>query len=542
MNEQTDSQLLRAYAQSRSEAAFGELVRRQVDFVYSAALRMVCDPHLAEDVTQGVFIALAKNAKGLVDRPVLSGWLHRTAQNIAAKTVRSSERRRAREQEAAAMSELLSAESDIPWEHIAPHLDAALGELSEPDRDVLLLRYFERRSAREIGATLGISDEAAQKRVNRAVERLRDVFAKRGVTIGASGLVILISANAVQSAPVGLALAISTAAFIAGATSITTATATQAITMTTLQKTIVAAALAVAVGAGIYEAKQAADARAQARTFQRQQAALADQVGQLQKERDEATNRLAAIGNEAVRAKADTGELLKLRGEVGRLRNELAQKKGNSTTEPIAFAGKELNRLMMAKQKAAWTNDALEEIEKMKEKLGLSAEQERAIRQIWLANIDPKAELMVAQTEGADHDGWKKQFEKLYGEEEQAIKAVLDSNQQAAYKQLKKDEDKREAETQAKDEAYRMRGPLGLTAEQTRQVTSILLGLSRQKGGLSDLTDREEVESRLRALASVLTPAQQEIYRQTKLKEIERETELMELFKKGVIPLDVDGL
>ena len=234
---------MRDYAERRSEAAFAELVRRHVDFVYSAALRMVRDAHLAEDVTQGVFVALAQNARQLTDRPVLSGWLHRTAQNLAAKAVRTDVRRRAREQEAAAMNELLSAEPDAVWEHIAPHLDAALGELSEPDRDALLLRYFERKSAREMAQTLGISDDAAQKRVSRAVERLREFFAKRGVTVGASGLVVVISANAVQAAPVGLAVTISTAAALAGTTIATTATATatKAIAMTTLQKTLITA-------------------------------------------------------------------------------------------------------------------------------------------------------------------------------------------------------------------------------------------------------------------------------------------------------------
>src|SRR5947207_9176897 len=101
---------------------------------------MVCDSHLAEDVTQGVFVALAKNAAQLTDRPVLSGWLHRTAQNIAAQTVRTDVRRRAREQEAAAMNEMLASEPNALWEHIAPQLDAALGDLNEPDRDAVTLR------------------------------------------------------------------------------------------------------------------------------------------------------------------------------------------------------------------------------------------------------------------------------------------------------------------------------------------------------------------------------------------------------------------
>src|ERR1035441_8843788 len=137
------------------------------------------------------------------------------------------------------MNELLSAEYDVNWENIATHLDAGLGELDEADRDALLLRYFERKSASEMAQTLGISDEAAQKRVNRAVERLREFFAKRGVTVGASGLVVVISANAVQAAPAGLAPTISSAAIVAGTTlAATTVTATKAIGMTALQKAL----------------------------------------------------------------------------------------------------------------------------------------------------------------------------------------------------------------------------------------------------------------------------------------------------------------
>src|SRR5215468_7348793 len=175
MDDRLDSQLLRAYAQERSESAFAELVRRHVDLVYSAALRMVCDSHLAEDVTQNAFVALAKSAVQLADRPTLAGWLHRTAQNIAAQTVRTDVRRRAREQEASAMSEQISTSPDVWWEQIEPHLDAALGELADADRDAVVLRYFQTKSAAEIATLLGVSDDAAQKRVSRAVEKLREV-------------------------------------------------------------------------------------------------------------------------------------------------------------------------------------------------------------------------------------------------------------------------------------------------------------------------------------------------------------------------------
>jgi len=295
VNDQTDSELLRAYAGSRSESAFAELVRRYVDLVYSAALRMVCDSHLAEDVSQCVFAALAKNAGQLVERRVLSGWLHRTTQNIAAQTVRSEVRRRAREQEAAAMNELQ--ESNAIWEQISPHLDHGLGELNEPDRDALLLRYFEGKSAREMAQILGISDEAAQKRVSRAVERLREFFVRRGVTLSASGLVVVIAANAVQSAPVGLAVAISAVSVLAGAAlqTSTAIAATKVIAMTTLQKTVIGATLAVAVGTGVYEARQNSRLREQVQSLEQQQAPLSEQVQQLTRERDDAIKRLAIL-------------------------------------------------------------------------------------------------------------------------------------------------------------------------------------------------------------------------------------------------------
>lgn len=221
---------------------------------------MVRDAHSAEDVTQGVFVALSKNARQLINHPVLAGWLHRTAQNLAANTVRSEVRRRAREHEAAAMNELLSTEPDVVWEKIAPLLDAALGELSESDQDAVLLRYFQNKSAREMAPLLGTTEEAAQKRVSRAVDRVRELLAKRGVTLGAGGLVVVISANAVQAAPAGLAATISSA-IVATAITITatttTATAiTKAVAMTTLQKVLITTTVAVAVGTGIYQTRQ----------------------------------------------------------------------------------------------------------------------------------------------------------------------------------------------------------------------------------------------------------------------------------------------
>ena len=274
MNGPSDPQLLRDYAEQGAEAAFDELVRRHVDLVYSAALRMVRDPHLAEDVTQSVFLALSRNARQLTACPVLSGWLHRTTQNLAANMVRTEVRRRAREQKAVAMNEMISTEPDPAWEEVGPHLDSALGELGEADRDAVLLRYFEQKSAREMAQVLGTSEEAAQKRVNRAVERLRELFGRRGVAVGASGLAGLLSAHAVEAAPAGLALSITSSVPLAGAIVVPLATVTstsKTLLMTTLQKTLFTSALAAAIGVGIYEARQVYLLRGQIQTFHRQQ-------------------------------------------------------------------------------------------------------------------------------------------------------------------------------------------------------------------------------------------------------------------------------
>jgi len=314
VNSRTDKDLLRDYTGQQSESAFAELTRRYVDLVHSAALRMVRDAHLAQDVTQAVFVALAQNATRLVDRPVLAGWLHRTTQNLAANAVRSDVRRRIREQEAAAMNE--SSEPDASWEHIAPQLDAALGSLSETDRDALILRYFKGQSARQIAETLAVSDDAAQKRVNRAVERLRDFFAKRGVTLGASGLAI-ISANAVQAAPAALAATISTSAALAG----TLAIATHA-TMNWINAKAVAALVvsALAAGTGTYLVQER-----QATRLRTENQALVAAHRQSLHERDTALATVTARDQQLALAQKDNADLLRLRNEVATLRRQAGE-------------------------------------------------------------------------------------------------------------------------------------------------------------------------------------------------------------------------
>jgi RNA polymerase sigma factor (sigma-70 family) len=331
MHEKSDVQLLRDYAEDGHEAAFRELVTRHADFVFSAALRQVNSPDLAGDIAQGVFTDLAHKARTLAEQMPgsLAGWLHRSTRYAALNHLRDTRRRLANERQA--MEQLLiNSESAPDWERIRPVLDEALDSLGDEDREALLLRYFKNQDFRAVGLALGISDDTAQKRVSRAVERLREFFSKRNVTIGASGLVVLISANAIQAAPVGLAATISAAAILAG-TAVHTSTliaATKTIAMTTLQKTLITATLAVVAGAGIYEAHQAAQLQNQIQTLQQQQVPMAEQIQQLQSNFADATNRLANLLAENARLNANPHqlELLKLRSEVTILRNELVKR------------------------------------------------------------------------------------------------------------------------------------------------------------------------------------------------------------------------
>jgi RNA polymerase sigma factor (sigma-70 family) len=238
----TDAELLRSYASDHSETAFTELVQRYIDLVYSAASRETHgDQTLAEDITQAVFTELARKANNLESHPALSGWLYTCVRRMTANVRRANERRQIREQEACDMDQLLSSgSSNSIWVQIRPVLDDAMHELSEPDRTAVVLRFFEERSLKEVGIALGLSENAAHMRVDRALEKLRKLLAKRGVTSTASGLVAVLATGAVLSAPNGLA-----AKTIAG-TLATTAAASSTIGILTL---MTSAKLATILGA-----------------------------------------------------------------------------------------------------------------------------------------------------------------------------------------------------------------------------------------------------------------------------------------------------
>jgi RNA polymerase sigma factor (sigma-70 family) len=211
----TTNELLRRYVAERSEAAFAELVRQHIDLVYSAALRQVSgDAATAQDVTQAVFTELARNAPHLVKHRALTGWLYTSTRFLAAKTRRAEHRRQAREQEAHLMNQLLQpSESDLAWQEFRPLLDDVMHELDASDREAVLMRYFERQPLAEVGARLGLSENTARMRVERALDKLRAALARRGVTSTVAALGGALAERAVCAAPVELAGQVSHAAF-----------------------------------------------------------------------------------------------------------------------------------------------------------------------------------------------------------------------------------------------------------------------------------------------------------------------------------------
>ena len=301
-----DAELLRRYADSHTEGDFAELVRRHVNLVHSAALRQVNgDAQLAQDVTQLVFTDLARKAGEVARHRVLAGWLFTSTRFAAAKLVRGERRRQAREAEAMIMNEITRDEGEpMDWERVRPVLDETLAELGEADREAILLRFFERRDFAEVGARLGLSDNAARMRVERALDKLHGLLAKRGVTSTTAALSVALGVNAVVAAPAGLAASV-TGAALAGAGAVAAGAAassggwaaTTFMTMTKLQLGV-SGALAVAGVTGLVLQAQS-------------NAALRDEVAGLR--RDSAPMAVARAENLALKRTA--AEVAGLRGE-----------------------------------------------------------------------------------------------------------------------------------------------------------------------------------------------------------------------------------
>jgi RNA polymerase sigma factor (sigma-70 family) len=338
-----DLDLLRQFTRDHAQDAFTALVKRHVNLVYSAALRQVRSPQLAEEIVQSVFADLARVAttpssplagRDVSSRDSLTPWLYAVTRRTAVDVIRKESRRQLREQIAVEMNHMNATNDD--WTQIEPLLDDAMAALDETDRSAILLRFFENKSLREVGEALGASEDAAQKRVSRAVERLREFFSKRNVTIGASGLVVLISTNAVQSAPIGLALTISNASLAAAKT---TLTFMEIATATKLKLAFSAIVVAGAVTAFVFQQKNQVKLLGENKS-------LKLQIAQVQTDNESLSNHIAEIGDAKQLSETQFNELLKLRGETGVFRrqlDELAEKNRALENAKVSMLGSNTN-------------------------------------------------------------------------------------------------------------------------------------------------------------------------------------------------------
>ena len=211
-----DIELARQYAIHQSEEAFETLVSRYIGLVHSSALRQVRDPQLAEEITQTVFIVLARKAGSLGSNTILPGWLYKTTRYVSSASLKMQHRRERREQEAQMETIIPESEADSIWEQVAPILDEAMTQLRDKDRDAIVLRFFQNKSLREVGAVFGVNEYAAQKRVARGLERLRAFFEKRGISTGTGTISESIATHSIQPAPAVLAKSIMAAAVTKG--------------------------------------------------------------------------------------------------------------------------------------------------------------------------------------------------------------------------------------------------------------------------------------------------------------------------------------
>ena len=347
-------QLLADYAESGSEAAFRELVARYVDLVHSAAIRLVNgDAHLAEDVTQTVFADLARTARTLSREVMLGGWLHRHTCFVASKTMRSERRRLARERQAVEMNNLED-HSAANLAAVAPLLDDAINQLGAEDRAAILLRFFEQHEFQSVGTALGVTEEAARKRVDRALDKLQSLLKRRGVALPAAALAATLASQAVSAAPAGLAVSISTVA-LAGATAGTGTTITllNIMSMTKVKIAVIAVVVAAGVSVPLVMQHQSQSKLREANEALEKQAAENTRLAA----ENEALARKAAQTTSAKPVASDPSrEVLKLRGEVGRLKQENVAIAAASTNGPSALSGltanPELYKLIRDQQKA----------------------------------------------------------------------------------------------------------------------------------------------------------------------------------------------
>lgn len=348
----TDQDLLRKFRDNRCEASFRQLVDRHLKMVFSVAYRVSGERGLAEEIAQSTF---AKLADSDAKPDVVAGWLYHTARNLALTTVRSESRRKQREQLAVTM-ELNEPTPDQLTEHLEP----ALEQLGPEERDVLVLRFFEERNLRDVGAELGLSEDAARMRVNRALEKLRSVFGKLGITGTTTWLATALPTSASAAVPTSLGSTITTTvlsggALAAAATTIATETASNTMSAFLNLKTaaaVVAAATIAGTSTYVAKDKQVEELAADYQSLNQANVQLTEQQLNALEMLQQRDRRITSL-------EKDVGDIHHLRGEVDRLNRgmeELAAVKAENMK-----LLQENTRLGMALQSASAESDASDE-------------------------------------------------------------------------------------------------------------------------------------------------------------------------------------
>ncbi len=319
--ETSDHDLLRIFVTRRSEDAFRQMVDRHLNLVFATARRIVGDPQLAEEVAQGVFMLLARKAGEIQADQPLAAWLYHATRYQSLNASRAEGRRRQREQTALAMQ---TTESAPEPELITAELEGAMDELPPEDRDALVLRFLDNRQLRDVGTELGISEEAARKRVSRALEKLRGIFGKRGIAMSAGLLTTILTSQASAVAPAALGAAISATALsqLAAVSTAAVTTLNTTSTMTTLfnlKTAAVVLGVAAVTGTSTYLVKENEAERLQAeyQTLNQDHATLAG-------ERADALAMIQLRDDQIARLRKDIADLPRLRGEIDKLNRKLS--------------------------------------------------------------------------------------------------------------------------------------------------------------------------------------------------------------------------
>jgi len=338
-----DQELLQCYVEQRANDAFAEIVRRHLALVYHTALRRLNgDAALAEEVAQDVFFALARDATKLAGRRMLGGWLYVATKNAAANAQRGETRRRAREREAMYMHDSEDSPGMSPaWAQLRPELDAVLDELNDAERELVLARYFEGQAYATIASRFRISEDAARMRTDRVLERIRLLFARRGVTSTAAALAGALATQSALAAPAGLAGIIT-----AGAVASASAASAGAFTFMATNKMMMVAASAVALMAGGVATYQLATARR-----------LAGEVAELQAQKGDWESRLRGAEQTAQANSADAREARERLAELERRGSEQAKPKpGGSVSVPSTATKTASRQAMLANRQAYFAN------------------------------------------------------------------------------------------------------------------------------------------------------------------------------------------